>query len=403
MGVTEIVVGAAIMFVIVSGLLLRMLGGKPSIPAQAIGDRRRMRHDAQPNENAVSQNRSTVPAREAPPEQSIAATLVKLDRPQPAALVTPASVRPSVSATLPPTAAQSQAAPVTPTASPSKTEPGAATPPSANRPLPPQWYAMKIASQSATNPVTAPALATVNQASRAVEPAAVAATESQPAGDDGDAFYDTSERFAHLHDIPYSRPKSRGGSIWSKTRRRTIDADEMEIFDLVFGQHSVKAERLPMRAETRLVGQSAGGSRVITPVHLSETQTTGTHTQKVAPLALFDIKPALPPGALETVPPIAAMLVATFEAAPPPPQKRGAIERSRIKAKARLVGLSDREEALRSTTIAATKVLGADSPPLLERLTAIRSERRSRSISKPLRKLYLASADHLDGMDSAFW
>jgi hypothetical protein len=166
-------------------------------------------------------------------------------------------------------------------------------------------------------------------------------------------------------DMPVHRPQS--PSIWSKSLRRVGSSSELEVMTILFGQQSVRAERLPIRAEPRRVGQSELRGRRIRALGLvSATETPSPPAMNVLPIA---------------APAAAATKSATI------PNK------SRIKRATKLVGKPRLEPDLKSKPVVATKVLGAEPAPLKSRLPQTRKERRPRTVAQPVRKLYLTAQD----------
>ena len=267
---TEIIVGAAILFVIVTGLLLRLFGSKVSVaPHQNSYD----------VASAVTQvdTRHTPPATPAtPPKPSIAEALVKLDRPNPSVLVAPASavaVTSPVAAVAKPVMA-SVPAPVSPP--PVEAAPApivTAQPPAADlvilksEPLRPSVQAtlapvVAPVSERPAAAVTAPPRTEVKPTdqpdvitSKASQTSTATIAEDYPV--------ETWSRFEHLRHGPFSQPKNRSSSIWSASLRRADPIEEMAILDLFLGSNSVRAERLPVRAGTRLVGRGSDESRLL--------------------------------------------------------------------------------------------------------------------------------------------
>jgi hypothetical protein len=199
-------------------------------------------------------------------------------------------------------------------------------------------------------------------------------------------------------ELPALRPRS--PSIWSKTLRRAGGGNELEMMTILFGHQSVKAERLPIRAEPRRIGPSDHGGRRIRVLGLvSETETPapGLDTGNLVPPAQSAIPIAAPAAAPELSPSTVEEKTSQLAAVPTVPVAKSATvpTRSRIKRATKLVGKPRLEPDLKSKAVVATKVLGAEPAPLKSRLPQTRKDRPARAVAAPVRKLYLAGQDVL--------
>jgi hypothetical protein len=252
--------------------------------------------------------------------------------------------------------------------------------------LQPSLDSVALQTQAAQSAADEIAVSTPNSTASAAAPYLISTSQrgARIIGADDDGYDDGLGGF---WDMPAPRPKSR--SIWSKSLRHAGSEGDLEMMTFLFGQQSVKAERLPIRAEPRLIGQSELRGRRI--------RATPTPVETRSPPALDVIAFAAPAAAPELLPSTLADDTPQFAVVPTLPTANLVTipTRSRIKRATKLVGKPRLEPDLKSKPTVATKVLGADPAPLKSLLPQTRKERRTRAVAAPVRKLYLAGQETL--------
>ena len=280
-------------------------------------------------------------------------------------------------------------------------------------PVPLALYALRAAAAHATTSVKRPGAVTLAPAPAADTTAGSAAEQQtiavpsveathvaiSPAKTTGNSHYlvSTASRGARrtgadaAHDDAVdlwreAPPHPRMPSIWSKSKRRVSPSTgELAALTLLLGQQSVQAERRPMRAETLIAENKIESTRrILGAVAFAAPEDALALRLPTPSLEAATVAPVSQPNAIEV------------ETLNPAPSKF-----SRIRRTPKLVGKTKLQAELKSTTMAATKVLGSEPAALKSRLSETRKERRQRTISAPVRKLYLGAPDNMSDAVSA--
>ena len=301
------------------------------------------------------------------------------------------------------------AAPIVPVSYPIAARPATAPQP----PVPLALYALRAAAAHATTSVKRPGAVTLAPTPAADTTAGSAAKQQtiavpsveathvaiSPAKTTGNSHYlvSTASRGARrtgadaAHDDAVdlwreAPPRPRMPSIWSKSKRRVSPSTgELAALTLLLGQQSVQAERRPMRAETLIAENKIESTRrILGAVAFAAPDDAQALRLPTPSLEAATVAPVSQPNAIEV------------ETLNPAPSKF-----SRIRHTPKLVGKTKLQAELKSTTMAATKVLGSEPAALKSRLSETRKERRQRTISAPVRKLYLGAPDNMSDAVSA--
>jgi hypothetical protein len=215
---------------------------------------------------------------------------------------------PDVNATLPPAPAAAPAAAIE-TAAPSphavradNLPPSDATPTNATlppaTPRSPAPVATASAARASVTPET-PHSPTTTSRDSAAPASRLISTSNRPRRVIGGTSDDALGGLDRFYDETMPRPRT--PSIWSTSApKRSFPADDLEEIEVVIGMPSIKAERLPIRAEPKLVARaaekpaSAAASPMASPGSVKHAADAPS-SERVRP----EIRFTLPPGALD--------------------------------------------------------------------------------------------------------